>query len=123
MQRYPDLNLSLELMPDGATLPERVRLALFRIYQAALSNVTRHAQASEVTVRLILTDEEVTLEVHDDGVGFEVPERWIGLVRQGQYGLVGAAERAEAIGGRLQVSSFPGEGTLLRTVVPRGKDL
>jgi signal transduction histidine kinase len=44
-------------------------------------------------------------------------------VRQGQYGLVGAAERAEAIGGRLQVSSFPGEGTLLRTVVPRGKDL
>jgi PAS domain S-box-containing protein len=123
MQRYPDLNLQFELMPDGATLPERVRLALFRIYQAALSNVTRHALASEVTVRLILTDEEVTLEVHDDGVGFEVPERWIGLVRQGQYGLVGAAERAEAIGGRLQVSSFPGEGTLLRTVVPRGKDL
>jgi PAS domain S-box-containing protein len=121
--RFTDIKVHLDLMPDGASLPERVRLALFRIYQAALSNVTRHAQASEVAVRLLLAEKEVTLEIRDDGVGFEVPERWIGLVRQGQYGLVGAAERAEAMGGRLQVSSQPGGGTLIRVVVPRGMDL
>jgi PAS domain S-box-containing protein len=122
-QKYPELNVRLDLMPDGSSLPERVRLALFRIYQAAVSNVARHARASQLEVRLRLSEKEAILEILDDGVGFEVPERWIGLVRQGQYGLVGAAERAEAIGGRLLVSSRPGGGTSVKVSVPIGIDL
>jgi PAS domain S-box-containing protein len=122
-QKYPELNVRLDLMPDGTRLPERVRLALFRIYQAAVSNVARHARASQLEIRLRLTEKEAILEILDDGVGFEIPERWIGLVRQGQYGLVGAAERAEAVGGNLLVSSRPGEGTSVRVSVPLGIDL
>jgi signal transduction histidine kinase len=51
-----------------------------------------------------------------------VPARWIGLVRQGHLGLVGAAERAELIGGRFKVVSAPGKGTTIQVTVPRNQE-
>ena len=59
------------------------------------------------------------LEVQDDGRGFEAPQRWIELARQGQLGLVETLERAETIGGQTKVVSAPGEGALIRVTVPR----
>jgi PAS domain S-box-containing protein len=117
--KYPDLRLHLELTPDGDQLSERMRLALFRIYQEALHNIIRHAQAEQVWVRLSLSETQVALEIEDDGRGFDVPERWLDLARQGHLGLVGIFERAEAIGGRLQLSSKPGRGTKIRVTAPR----
>jgi signal transduction histidine kinase len=58
------------------------------------------------------------LEIKDDGRGFEVPGRLIHLARQGHLGLVGAAERAEAVGGKMEIISKPGAGTLIRVEVP-----
>ncbi len=118
-QANPDLTVQLDLMPDGQSLPERMRLALFRIYQHALNNVRRHAGATQVAVRLKLDRAQVILEIEDDGCGFKMPQRWVELARRGHLGLVGAAERAEAVGGGLKVISNPGRGTLIRTVVPR----
>jgi signal transduction histidine kinase len=120
---HPDLEVGLSLASDGHALPERVRLALYRIYQQAMDNVAQHAGAAHILVRLALDDERVVLEVRDDGRGFEVPQRWITLARQGHLGLVGAAERAEAVGGHLEVQSEPGAGTTLRVAVPRRIDL
>lgn len=111
--------IDLELMPDGQILPERIRLALFRIYQQTIVNVMRHAQATHVKVRFIFNEKEIILEVEDDGEGFIVPDKWIELARQGHMGLVGAAERAEAIGGKLSIESDPQRGTLVRVVAPR----
>jgi signal transduction histidine kinase len=110
-------------MPDEQSLAEPVRLALFRIYQAALNNVARHAQAQRVDIRFRFADDEIVLEIQDDGRGFELPERWITLAREGHLGLVGAAERAEAVGGKLDVESAPGKGTCLRVIVPRERVL
>lgn len=118
----PELEISLQLAKDGQTLPEEVRLALFRIYQMALTNVARHAQASRVEIRLELDAEAVVLEVKDDGRGFELPGRWLDLARKGHYGLASASERAEAVGGRLQVESRPGAGTRLRVWVPLNEE-
>jgi signal transduction histidine kinase/FixJ family two-component response regulator len=118
----PDLQIHLDLARDGRQLPERVRLALFRIYQMAMTNVVRHAEASEVSVRLSLEPDYAELEIQDNGRGFQAPSRWVELVRKGHFGLAGAAERAEAIGGRLEVRSAPGEGARLRVVVPRGRE-
>jgi PAS domain S-box-containing protein len=115
----PQLKIQLNLMHDDQTLPEQTRFALFRIYQQALNNVTRHARARQVTICLRLDSEQVTLEIEDDGCGFILPARRIELARQGHLGLVGAAERAEAIGGQLKIRSVPGQGTLLRAIVPR----
>ncbi len=116
---HPELDVQLDLMPDGQTLPEPARLAMFRIYQQALNNVVHHAEASLVAIRLKLDAQQVTLEIQDNGHGFRLPSRRIMLVRQGHLGLAGIAERVEAIGGRLDIVTAPGEGTLIRVVVPR----
>lgn len=122
-QMHPALAVRLELIPDGQALLEPVRLALFRIYQEALRNVVQHAGAKSVLVRLMWDAEQVMLEVRDDGRGFVVPERWAELARHGHLGLLGAAERTEAIGARLEVISTPEQGTIVRVVVPRpGED-
>jgi len=106
-------------MHDGQMLPEKVQMALFRIYQEAISNVARHAGAGCVLIRFYLNEERVLLEISDDGCGFQVPERWILLARRGRLGLLGAAERADSTGGRLEVESASGKGTVVRVVAPR----
>ena len=100
-------------------LPACLRLALFRIYQGALSNVARHAQARHVQITLTLDERHVTLTIDDDGRGFIVPKSWILLARQQHYGLLGISEWAEAAGGNLTVQSAPGKGTLVQVTVPR----
>jgi PAS domain S-box-containing protein len=116
---HPELDIQLDLTADGQALPEPARLALFRIFQQALNNAVRHAEASLVAIRLGLDSQQVTLEIQDNGHGFRMPPRRITLVRQGHLGLAGIAERAESIGGRLDIVTAPGEVTLVRVVVPR----
>jgi signal transduction histidine kinase len=67
-----------------------------------------------MAVRLRFLQDQVVLEIEDDGIGFEVPARWIEFARQGRLGLASAARRAMAFGGNLEVSSGPGQGTRLR---------
>ena len=115
----PDLAIYLDLVPDGQQLPEQVRMGFFRIYQELLNNVVRHAQATEITVQFGLDVEYGWLEVADNGRGFEMPQRWVDLVRQGHLGLVGIQERTEALGGSLTIQSSAGGGTQVRVVIPR----
>ena len=121
-QAHPDLKVLLDLDTDGQALPEAMRMALFRIYQTAIINVIRHARATQAEVHFSVDPGHVRLEIQDNGCGFQVPDRWIELARQGHMGLVGAAERAEAAGGKLQVESQPGKGSLIRVIVPRTED-
>lgn len=118
-QLYPHLTVNLDLTPDEQALPEHTRLVLYRILQEMLSNVARHADATQVLVRFVLSEDEVLLEIQDNGVGFEVPGRWIELARQGHLGLVGASERAAEINGRLIILSAPRQGTIVRVLAPR----
>lgn len=116
---HPDINVELMLDKDGQSLPEPVRMALFRIYQTAISNILRHAQATEVKIHFVMDENMVHLQIEDNGRGFEVPKRWITLARLGHMGLVGAIERAEAAGGVLDIDSQPGQGTRIHVTVPR----
>lgn len=121
-RNQPHLEVALDLDDEKSVehvLSERVRLALFRIVQVALTNVVRHANASRVTVRLVVDSQHAALEIADNGVGFNVPLRWLELARQGHLGLVGAKERVEALGGTMEIISAPGSGTALRVVVPK----
>ncbi|MDX9863518.1 MAG: PAS domain S-box protein [Anaerolineaceae bacterium] len=115
---HPLITIHANLTPDGQQLEERLRLVLFRIYQTAVSNVARHAEAGQLWVRLALNEQELIMDIKDDGKGFTVPERWIELARQGHLGLVGIQERVDAVGGKLVVVSSPGTGTLVRVTVP-----
>jgi PAS domain S-box-containing protein len=116
---HAGIDLHLDLYQDRQIIPENIRLALFRIYQQTMINIARHASATKVFIRLELDAENVLLEVRDNGKGFEVPERWIDLVRDGHLGLAGSAERAEAVGGRMDVISAPDQGTSIVVTVPR----
>ena len=115
---HPELSFDLDLAHDGQAIPEPIRIVLFRIYQEALNNILRHAQAQTVRVFFGFSETQAVLEVQDDGVGFDPPKRWVKLARQGHLGLVGAIERAKDVGGKLEVAAAPGQGTLIRAVVP-----
>jgi signal transduction histidine kinase len=119
--KNPNLQIEADLMPDGQLIPDRARLALYRVYQHAVSNVLRHAQASKLSVKFEIDPEEIVLEVEDDGCGFELPKRWVDFARLGHLGLVGTTERAEAVGGHLDIISSPGNGTIVRVTVPRDR--
>lgn len=121
-QKYPGIRVELDIRYDGKSLNEVERLNLFRIYQQALTNVARHSGAKNVAIHLSREAGRVSLEVADDGCGFEVPERWVRLAREGHLGLVGSVERAEMIGGRLEVVSAPGRGTRVRVSIPQAAE-
>jgi PAS domain S-box-containing protein len=118
LEKHPNLSIYLSLAHDRQILPEKVRLALFRIFQQSLANVLRHAKATEVHVRFSFDVEEAHLEITDNGTGFAVPHNWIDFVRQGHYGLAGSAERANALGGVFKVQSKPGSSTTIRVTIP-----
>jgi PAS domain S-box-containing protein len=92
--------------PDAA-------VALFRIAQEALNNVLKHAKATSVRLDVSATDEELILDVQDDGQGFDLAS-----ARRGRWGMTTMRERAEAAGGQLHIASSPGEGTRLHARVP-----
>jgi PAS domain S-box-containing protein len=91
-------------------------IAIFRILQEALTNVARHARAEVVKVRAIRTGDEFALDIEDDGIGIPASK----VNDQHSFGLAGMAERAEGLGGELQVSVLPGKGTIvsLRVRIP-----
>lgn len=104
---------SLRVEGDPVPLPAACEVVLLRTAQEALANVRRHAVATSVDLRLAYRPDDVLLEVVDDGTGFDAGARRPG------YGLDGATARAGEVGGRLEVTSTPGDGTVLRVRVPR----
>jgi two-component system, NarL family, sensor kinase len=97
-------------------LPPRLEAALYRICQEALTNVARHAEADRVRVGLVATPEWVRLVVEDDGRGFDASD-----VPDDRNGLLGMRERAEMLGGALEVRSAPAAGTRIKATVPLEK--
>ncbi|GAA1398559.1 sensor histidine kinase [Luteococcus peritonei] len=100
--------LQLELRTDGTArpLPGAAQEALLMATRTLLANVVQHADARRCVVSLGWHEQEVTLDVVDDGTGFEP-----GQVGQGSYGLTGLQARLDALGGQLQLDSTPGQGT------------
>lgn len=116
-RRMPGTELRLDIVGDVERCPEAVNLALYRIVQEGLTNVSRHARAKRVAIRLeraagVNGADDVRLAIHDDGVGADLGRRSSGL------GLLGMRERTELLGGRFDVASEPGHGLSLLAVIP-----
>jgi signal transduction histidine kinase len=101
----PDAPLTIE--------PERA-LALFRIFQETLTNVSRHAQAENIWVRLCENDGAYVLTVRDDGIGISRED----AMKPNSHGLRGMRERAQQLGGDVSIDGKPGEGTTLVASIP-----
>jgi signal transduction histidine kinase len=94
-------------------VPLEVKQDLYRIVQEALHNMVKHARASQVELRLNQTDGVVTVEVSDNGRGFDATSSF-----PGHLGLHSMQERVKSLGGELQIESAPGQGTRIRANVP-----
>jgi signal transduction histidine kinase/FixJ family two-component response regulator len=99
-------------------LPALTETALFRIAQEALTNVSRHAQATQVEVKLTVDEAMVRLVIVDNGVGFKAEHPAKRDERQ-HWGLLNMVERAQAVGSQCRVESAPGEGTRVMVEVKR----
>ena len=103
-------------------LPAQVEVALYRIVQEALNNITKHARASHVTVRLQKEENKIHLTVTDDGAGFDV-QSVMGQKGRSGLGLIGIRERLIPLRGECIINSSPGKGTEISVLVPsEGKD-
>lgn len=116
--------VSFSFQGDERRLTASVELALYRIVQEALSNVARHARASQAFLHVNYETEGLTLQIIDNGVGFQVPESPGEFAPSGHFGLLGLYERAELIGASLNINSEAGKGTHLTLKLPfQGKEM
>jgi signal transduction histidine kinase len=106
--------ITLAITDEGLELGPQAGATLFRILQEAMLNIRKHAGASHVWIELARADSGIAeLSIRDDGSGFDPSKRL-----RGHFGLQTMRERAEALGGRLELRSRPGSGTELRIIVP-----
>jgi two-component system, NarL family, sensor kinase len=113
------INVSLDIEPRGERLSQRVEIVLFRCLQESLTNVHRHAGASNVSVCFQQRPENVTLTIKDDGPG--IPAERLDRLRKASVetgvGLAGMRERLNEMSGKLEIES-DGHGTSMRAIIP-----
>ena len=109
-----DVNLPYESGADARPSPE-VEEATYRVVQESLNNAVKHAEAQTIRVSVAQRDDNVVIEVADDGIGFDPDARHEG------FGLIGMRERLQLVGGTLRLEARPGGGTTVRAVIPAAR--
>jgi two-component system, NarL family, sensor histidine kinase YdfH len=94
-------------------LPDPVKETVVRAVAEGLTNVARHARATEASINLVATSTALKVEIKDNGAGFDPAN-----VPSGHYGLIGIRERVRLTGGQLSVESAPQKGTILQIEIP-----
>ncbi len=113
-RRRTGIACELVAEPKDVTLGDHAATAFFRILQESLSNIVRHAHATNVRVELSSNGRLLTMTVIDNGIGLGARERG----KAGSFGLVGIEERINILGGSFSISSTDGEGTTVCVSVP-----
>lgn len=105
--------IQVETNFESVTLPEASELTVYRMVQESLTNIGKYAEANKITITVHSYPSHVAVQIRDDGKGFDVA-----AIQRSSHGLMGMRQRVEAAGGRLTVTSQPGEGTLISAVLP-----
>ena len=113
-QERSGIGCDLSIHPSDFHLEESRAIALYRIFEEALTNIARHAQATHVDIRLRQYAKEVILEVRDDGRGITGEE----IASPDAFGLIGMRERVVAFAGRLEIQNIAGSGTFVTAALP-----
>jgi len=111
------IRIQLNAFAGVEAMEEIRRIVLYRVVQEALTNVTRHAKASQVTVKIHELGNTIRTEVHDNGKSFRV-DRVLESTTTKRLGLLCMRERVEMVGGTLNIESAPGYGTTVRVGIP-----
>jgi signal transduction histidine kinase len=110
------VKVHVDVEGQSRKLPEEMEQHLLRIAQEAVTNTVKHAHANDVWIQLAMDNGTLRMRVADDGEGFEQTDAFSEI--GGHFGLLGMRERAERLGGELQLRSEPGEGTAVEVTVP-----
>jgi len=110
------VEVHIDVGGQSPKLPEEMEQHLLRIAQEAVTNTVKHAHAKRVRIRLEMQNSRLNMVVSDDGEGFEQTDAFSEI--GGHFGLLGMRERAERLGGELQLRSQPGQGTQVEVTVP-----
>lgn len=113
-----ELGLYIDVDVVETRLPDHIEIAIYRIAQECLQNVVKHAHARHASLTFSVGEDTARLEIVDDGRGFDTLENPLGGDEMGGYGLLSMAERAEIVGGRLNIRSRPGAGTAVTATIP-----
>ena len=117
LRQTEELNVEVDAGNYDGQLNKQAESVAFAVVEEAVGNAKKHAQASQIKIRLRVDDHLFTAEVRDDGVGFDVGEARRRR-EAGHMGLLNIEERAEMVGGRCSIQSQPGAGTLVRLDIP-----
>jgi PAS domain S-box-containing protein len=114
-------NIEVEMNVSGLEerLPQELATTLYRVSQEALTNISKHAQADKIIITLEFQELSITLNIEDDGRGFDVEKATTQEVQVKNLGLLGMAERVSALEGFLEIQSQPEQGTRLSIEIPR----
>lgn len=105
----------LVMLNEGIEADEHTSTTIIRIFQESLTNVIRHARATEVSISLCERDGTIILEISDNGCGIKIEE----IGSPTAFGIMGMRERAQLCKGDLAITGKPGEGTIVRLAIPR----
>jgi len=117
IQELSGIGIEVRIGAIPSLAPE-TQLVLFRIIQEALNNIHRHSGASEASIIVECQRTEIEVTISDNGRGFQLPRQLSEFAGQGKLGLTGMSERAQLIGGELEVSSQMGKGTTIMVKAP-----
>jgi|UniRef100_A0A7V6A0N4 signal transduction histidine kinase len=108
------LHCDIRSEPEDIILDQSRSIALFRIFQEALTNIARHARATQVEVVLEENPDKVEMEIRDNGKGITAEQ----LAAAGSFGILGIRERVNSLGGELRISGAPAQGTVVYVSLP-----
>jgi PAS domain S-box-containing protein len=114
------VEVHMEVAGQERRLAPELEIALFRIAQEAIANISRHAQAESVYINLEFREDSVAIQLEDDGIGFDFSQGFGGR-SGGGVGLLGMKERAELIGGRLTIDTSLNSGTRIAVEIPTAR--
>ena len=120
------VKVKINILGEKRDLSPEIESGILRIFQESMTNVRKHAQATEVEVNLTFNDSTAELSVRDNGVGFEpkvAGGEGEGKKKGDTFGLISMRERARGLGGTFEVQSQRGEGTLVKIVIPAAKEV
>lgn len=117
-EKGADFAIAFKVTGQERELSPQAKGHLLAIVQESLTNVSKHAEAKQVTVDLRYSPKEIELTITDDGCGFTVEEATQRAWKERRFGLMGVQERAHILGGTLDIDSKPGRGTMIRVRLP-----
>ncbi len=110
---YKTVKITFFNLKEERRLPANYEVALFRLIQESVQNALKHAEATEIQVKLEISENAVTVVVKDDGKGFDPKKR-----KYNSFGIMGMKERVDLLGGQFAISSKPGKGAAVIIQVP-----